>query len=522
MILPSLVIITGAGISAESGITNFRGNDGLGEGHRIQDVASPEGFEPNPALVNQFYNMRRAGWTLLATLTIHHAACQAASEPAPGVRQAETTVTLESPEPTAALLQGAAQITTPMSAESPSVRLATILKIKSTDKRQALLSTLGVEIGDTNPEQGMQMILSEFKSITDRQTFGIPMIHHWAADHPEPALKACERIPEGERRALAYSAALSGWATADPHAAAAWTLENLSGIYRRTAIARIGKVWASSEPSEAANWALTYSSEVDQVFSLSEVIDTWADTYGQNAADWCANLPAGKLRDLTLSKAIFKWADYFPQTAAEWLVSSPTPNDLWLLPRVVARWGLHSPEVASAWLEKNVSESAAQESRRDMVLEWANYNPRGAFEWAAKALKGAAREITFSEIFSKWASEYPLEALLSAVKLTDEAERHIALASVFSAWCGQDLEAFSAWLKQQKPGIEKDVGIEQLADVLISSNPAAVLSDILTMQDQARLKRTLTQHYQDWKLSAPEAAEAWLKQHPETVKLMTP
>ena len=57
---PSLVILTGAGISAESGLATFRGADGLWEGHRVQDVATPEGFEHDPALVHRFYNQRRA------------------------------------------------------------------------------------------------------------------------------------------------------------------------------------------------------------------------------------------------------------------------------------------------------------------------------------------------------------------------------------------------------------------------------------------------------------------------------
>jgi len=57
--LPSIVILTGAGISAESGIPTFRASDGLWENHRITDVASPEGFQLNPALVNVFYNDRR-------------------------------------------------------------------------------------------------------------------------------------------------------------------------------------------------------------------------------------------------------------------------------------------------------------------------------------------------------------------------------------------------------------------------------------------------------------------------------
>lgn len=54
-----VVVLTGAGISAESGIRTFRGADGLWEGHRIEDVASPEGFMRDPATVYRFYNERR-------------------------------------------------------------------------------------------------------------------------------------------------------------------------------------------------------------------------------------------------------------------------------------------------------------------------------------------------------------------------------------------------------------------------------------------------------------------------------
>jgi len=54
-----VLVLTGAGISAESGIPTFRGDDGLWEGHHIEDVATPEAFERNPALVHEFYNLRR-------------------------------------------------------------------------------------------------------------------------------------------------------------------------------------------------------------------------------------------------------------------------------------------------------------------------------------------------------------------------------------------------------------------------------------------------------------------------------
>ncbi|MEH6502468.1 MAG: Sir2 family NAD+-dependent deacetylase [Cycloclasticus sp.] len=57
--IKSIVILTGAGISAESGIKTFRASDGLWEDHRVEDVATPEAFERDPHLVHQFYNMRR-------------------------------------------------------------------------------------------------------------------------------------------------------------------------------------------------------------------------------------------------------------------------------------------------------------------------------------------------------------------------------------------------------------------------------------------------------------------------------
>lgn len=56
----SLVVLTGAGVSAESGVPTFRASDGLWEGHRIEEVATPEGFAANPTLVQDFYNKRRA------------------------------------------------------------------------------------------------------------------------------------------------------------------------------------------------------------------------------------------------------------------------------------------------------------------------------------------------------------------------------------------------------------------------------------------------------------------------------
>ncbi len=57
--MKKIVVLTGAGVSAESGLKTFRDAGGLWEGHRIEDVASPEGWQRNPILVLDFYNQRR-------------------------------------------------------------------------------------------------------------------------------------------------------------------------------------------------------------------------------------------------------------------------------------------------------------------------------------------------------------------------------------------------------------------------------------------------------------------------------
>ena len=57
--MKKIVVLTGAGMSAESGIATFRDSNGLWENHKVEDVATPEGWRRNPELVLEFYNQRR-------------------------------------------------------------------------------------------------------------------------------------------------------------------------------------------------------------------------------------------------------------------------------------------------------------------------------------------------------------------------------------------------------------------------------------------------------------------------------
>ena len=69
----NIVILTGAGISAESGLATFRGPDGLWEGHRVEDVCTPEALRRDPETVHRFYDARRAALEAVAPNAAHRA-----------------------------------------------------------------------------------------------------------------------------------------------------------------------------------------------------------------------------------------------------------------------------------------------------------------------------------------------------------------------------------------------------------------------------------------------------------------
>lgn len=69
----NIVVLTGAGISAESGIATFRGPGGLWEGHRVEDVCTPQALARDPELVHRFYDLRREALATVEPNAAHHA-----------------------------------------------------------------------------------------------------------------------------------------------------------------------------------------------------------------------------------------------------------------------------------------------------------------------------------------------------------------------------------------------------------------------------------------------------------------
>jgi NAD-dependent deacetylase len=78
--MPRIVVLTGAGISAESGVPTFRDAGGLWEGHRVEDVATPEAFEADPDTVQRFYDARRHAVASVAPNPAHAALARLEAE----------------------------------------------------------------------------------------------------------------------------------------------------------------------------------------------------------------------------------------------------------------------------------------------------------------------------------------------------------------------------------------------------------------------------------------------------------
>ena len=89
MEIRSIVILTGAGVSAESGLATFRGPDGLWEGHRVEDVCTPEAFLRDPALVHEFYDARRAKLGTVEPNDAHRALARLTGTEAPAMPDTE-------------------------------------------------------------------------------------------------------------------------------------------------------------------------------------------------------------------------------------------------------------------------------------------------------------------------------------------------------------------------------------------------------------------------------------------------
>ncbi len=79
-----VAVLTGAGVSAESGVPTFRDNNGLWENHRVEEVATPDAFRRDPTLVWRFYNARRAGLRKVAPNPGHHALAKLEARLGPG------------------------------------------------------------------------------------------------------------------------------------------------------------------------------------------------------------------------------------------------------------------------------------------------------------------------------------------------------------------------------------------------------------------------------------------------------
>lgn len=398
--------------------------------------------------------------------------------------------------------------------------LEDIIRGPMEEERHEKLRDLSIKLAAANPEGAWQWS-KKILYVPDRIAFAIPLMRHWGRLNPLKALEASRELPDGELRLMIANAALEGWAKRDPLEALQWAGDHLSASYRRTAYAQIGEVWVRATASaKAADWGMKLSNEIERIFYVAEVLENWAEILPLDAAKWVSKLPPGKFHDLMISKVVSVWVQHYPKMAVEWIIVAPEYH--WLLPNAVGKWARFDRLAAAAWLSLMADEHLSELCHAAIVTEWAQYNPAAAYQWSEANLKGEQLINARRAILGNWTVDYPLEALKWSQDLQPQEKRMSALEIIFETWSLADLTTCKAWVDKNDPGIEKDIGLGQLAYVLMESDPEAAASLGISIGDSGVQKTTLTRIIENWKTREPEKVKAWLQNNPSVLKLVAP
>lgn len=398
-------------------------------------------------------------------------------------------------------------------------QLKDIIKDPVYDERHQKLRQLSLKFA-AKAEEAWE-VAKTIPFIPDRIAFLVPFVRQWGRENPLIALERSCEMPDGEMRLLVTNAALEGWAEKAPLEALQWASVNLSASYRRTAYAQIGEVWVrSTGGSQAASWGMNLSNEIERIFYVSEVLENWAEMLPLDAANWVSKLPPGKFHDLMISKVVSVWALHYPKMAAEWILISEDYH--WLIPNVVGKWARYDHVAAAAWLSLIADEHLSDLCHAAIVTEWAIYNPAAAYKWSEANLKGVHLTNAHRITLGNWTADYPLEVLTWSEDLQPQEKRMSALEIIFEIWSLSDLPACKAWVRKQKAGLEKDIGLSQLADTLMESDPEEAAELGLLIDSPTVQKRSLTQIIEKWKSNEPEKANAWAQKHPNVLNSVNP
>jgi hypothetical protein len=395
--------------------------------------------------------------------------------------------------------------------------LKAILTVEDFEERHILLSLLSKKLGTSDPKRAWNL-MAQIPKLPDRLLFLSFFMKIWGKHSPAEALNQTRDLPDGEVRLLATNKALEGWAAKAPLAALQWASENLSNGYRRTAYAQIGEVWVKSEPSVALNWGMKLSNEIERVFYVVEALEIWTELHPMDAAHWAAALPLGKFHDLMVSKVVQIWVQHYPRMAIEWLAAAPEHH--WLLPSAASKWAEIDRTAAADWASQLEDKQLCSLCKVSIAAEWAEYSSPSAYAWAEANLDGEHLSNCRRLILGNWAAAYPMEALKWSQKLTSKDSHLAALDIILENWALSDFAACQSWVKQQKDGLEKNIGLCKLANVLTDSEPEAAAELSLAISDSALQKKCIVQLLESWKQSSKEKSEAWIQQHPRILKLL--
>lgn len=407
------------------------------------------------------------------------------------------------------------------------------------------------------PEGAAEWATTLPENLRGQALYGI--LSGWAGSNPQEAANWWKKQASDDLF-FGGDSIFQAWAKKNPKEALDWIQASLSDERATQALNGVASGWAEADPQAAAQWA--YQMEEDKSFLLSTVISRWAGDWGDQGdaspvKDWCQKLPSGNKKTTAL-EALGQWWGYRqPTQALLWMKSlAGAEEQAAFLKGVAKMYGWNNAELGLAWLEAvrdpqlkrvgvmGVVESWSQ-SRRGEVERWIAGLPEGDLKKTAleglqnsenscgppiaqrrtltfptppelerllKAPVDQSRQDALVKYALEWFEKDPekatqwISAKLKGYVLTKTA------GAVARKWSQKDLAGASVWV-QKIPPFWRDF-VAALGSEWAGENPQEKAKAVLEWPDNMRKHVILRGVVERWAQDDPAAAFAWVQALP--------
>lgn len=273
----------------------------------------------------------------------------------------------------------------------------------------------------------------------------------WGAIDGQAAFAAASTIEDDRSRNRARSAAVSGWASAEPSDAIAWMNNLEAGDDKERLQEGLVSGLADNNITVATNYVLKLGDEGNRRADdyLEDVASEQLRSQGVDAsARWSEQLPDGPLKGAAMDRVANAYVDQDPAAAAAWAERFAADDyAARVIEEVGDEWAERKPAEAVSWLESLPESEGKKEGMESALGEWVRRDPTAASEYLASMADSPTKDAAIGGFVSRLAWEDHDAAIAWASTIGQENQRTEALVDAARAFFRRDRDAAVAWLE---------------------------------------------------------------------------